>query len=111
MPHERRTIDHVTWWDYVRSVAGASASNAEIARMLDLSPSSVGRWQTSRPDPATAAAFARSYGRPVLEAFVAAGFLSAQDASHFSRSGLIAQLRYEGFTQSQAEYGVKKVGL
>ena len=29
----------------------------------------------------------------------------------FSRSGLIKQLLYEGFTQSQAEYGVTTTGL
>ena len=29
----------------------------------------------------------------------------------FSRSGLIDQLLYEGFTQSQATYGVDKTGL
>jgi hypothetical protein len=29
----------------------------------------------------------------------------------FSRSGLIGQLEYEGFTASQARYGVKKAGL
>ena len=33
------------------------------------------------------------------------------DSQHFSRSGLIAQLKYEGFSQTQAEYGVKKAGL
>ena len=29
----------------------------------------------------------------------------------FSRSGLINQLLYEGFTQAQAEYGVSTTGL
>ena len=29
----------------------------------------------------------------------------------FSRSGLIGQLKYEGFTSAQAKYGVKKAGL
>ena len=29
----------------------------------------------------------------------------------FSRSGLIAQLKYEGFTYAQALYGVRRVGL
>lgn len=28
----------------------------------------------------------------------------------FSRSGLIEQLEYEGFTHSQAEYGVSQAG-
>ncbi|MDR0436153.1 MAG: Ltp family lipoprotein [Propionibacteriaceae bacterium] len=29
----------------------------------------------------------------------------------FSRSGLIRQLMYEGFTREQAEYGVTQAGL
>ena len=33
------------------------------------------------------------------------------DYSAFSRSGLIDQLVYEGFTQAQAEYGVGTTGL
>ena len=33
------------------------------------------------------------------------------DYSHFSRSGLISQLKYEGFTTKQATYGVTKAGL
>ncbi|MGQ9475961.1 MAG: Ltp family lipoprotein [Actinomycetota bacterium] len=28
----------------------------------------------------------------------------------FSRSGLLEQLKFEGFTQEQAEYGVRAVG-
>lgn len=30
------------------------------------------------------------------------------DTSSFSRSGLIDQLKFDGFTQAQAEYGVQK---
>jgi hypothetical protein len=33
------------------------------------------------------------------------------DYTHFSRSGLIGQLKYEGFTTKQATYGVTKAGL
>jgi hypothetical protein len=33
------------------------------------------------------------------------------DYTAFSRSGLIKQLEYEGFTAAQATYGAKKVGL
>ncbi|CAN5227001.1 hypothetical protein BH20ACT3_BH20ACT3_07690 [soil metagenome] len=33
------------------------------------------------------------------------------DFSSFSRSGLIDQLLFEGFTQAQAEYGVSTTGL
>ena len=31
--------------------------------------------------------------------------------SAFSRSSLIEQLKYDGFTQAQAEYGANTVGL
>jgi hypothetical protein len=31
--------------------------------------------------------------------------------SAFSRGGLIEQLKYEGFTQAQAEHGADAVGL
>lgn len=33
------------------------------------------------------------------------------DSQAFSRSGLIEQLEYEGFTRQQAEYGVRTAGL
>ena len=33
------------------------------------------------------------------------------NSSSFSRSGLIDQLLYEGFSQAEAEYGVKAVGF
>ena len=38
----------------------------------------------------------------------AANFLDGQS---FSRSGLIGQLKYEGFTAAQAAYGVSQTGL
>ena len=33
------------------------------------------------------------------------------DTSAFSRSGLINQLKYEGYTEQQAVYGVNQTGL
>ena len=33
------------------------------------------------------------------------------DSSSFSRSGLIEQLEYEGYTEQQAVYGVNQAGL
>lgn len=33
------------------------------------------------------------------------------DSMAFSRSGLIEQLEFEGFTTEQAEYGVTQAGL
>ncbi|MGI5274679.1 helix-turn-helix domain-containing protein [Nonomuraea sp. CA-218870] len=68
------------WWDYVSRVAGATATPSEIARRVGLTPSSVTRWQISTPKPETAAAFARAYGRPVIEALIAAGVVTAEEA-------------------------------
>lgn len=69
----------MTWWDYVKRCT--AAPKAHIAQAIGITPSSVGRWEKgSSADPLQAAAFARAYGRPVLEAFVAAGFLTASEA-------------------------------
>lgn len=72
-------MEHMTWWAYVQQAA--AESNANIARRIGVTPSSISRWgRGSLPDPEQAAAFARAYGRPVLEAFIAAGFLTAEEA-------------------------------
>ena len=75
-----RNIEDMAWWAYVQKRAKGE-SNSRIAQAVGVTPSSVSRWGGgSMPDPAQAAAFARAYGRPVLEAFVAAGFLTPQEA-------------------------------
>lgn len=74
-------MDDMTWWTYVERHA-VGDTHATIGRKSGgLTGPSVGRWKSgSRPDPAAAAAFARSYGRPVLEAFIAAGYLTPEEA-------------------------------
>jgi transcriptional regulator with XRE-family HTH domain len=68
------------WWMYVEQTA-AGDSQARIAARIGLTGPSVGRWaKGALPDPSTAAEFARQYGRPVLEAFLAAGFLTPEEA-------------------------------
>ncbi len=69
------------WWDYVQQVSGG-ASQVDIAKKVDISSATVSRWKTNDAagDPAPVAAFARAYGHPVLEAFVAAGFLTEEEA-------------------------------
>ena len=75
------SVEGMTWWAYVQRHS-AGAPNAHIARAVGITPPSVGRWSKPGvgPDPAQAAAFARAYGRPVLEAFIAAGFLTPDEA-------------------------------
>lgn len=75
------TVGHVNWSGYVESVTkdGPTA----IASRIGVSAPSVSRWwgTTNRPRPEQAAEFARQYNRPVLEAFIAAGFLTPEEAS------------------------------
>lgn len=69
----------MNWWKYVQTHARGE-SNAAIAKRLSISASSIGRWVNGGVDPVRAADFARAYERPVLEAFVAAGFLTEAEA-------------------------------
>lgn len=56
-------------------------SYIEIARAAQASPSTITRWsQGQGVDPLAAARFARAFGRPVLEAFIAAGYLTGDEA-------------------------------
>ena len=66
------------WWRYVQKIAHRHSAH-EIARRVGLSASSVSRWRESAPKPETVRAFARAYGRPVIEAFIAAGYMQPED--------------------------------
>ena len=71
----------MSWWEYVQRHA-AGETQAAIAAAAGVTGPTVSRWSTGKQgvDPRAAAAFARAYRRPVLEAFVAAGFLTAEEA-------------------------------
>jgi transcriptional regulator with XRE-family HTH domain len=68
------------WWTYVSEHGGENQT--EIARRTELSAASVNRWKTqgSTPSPENVARFAIAYGRPVLEALVAAGHITEEQA-------------------------------
>ncbi|GGK62107.1 hypothetical protein Sme01_04050 [Sphaerisporangium melleum] len=68
----------IRWWEYVTTVSGGATQTA-IADRVGISQASVARWRTTQPKSENIAGFARAYGRPVLEAFVAAGFLDEED--------------------------------
>lgn len=76
----------MTWSDYLRSVAPA-AQQREIAQASGVDQATVSRWQRADapPRPDNVAAFARAYQRPVLEAFIAAGFLTPDEANERPR--------------------------
>lgn len=76
----------MAWSDYLKAIAPA-AQQREIALAAGVDQATVSRWQRAGvpPRPENAAAFARAYQRPVLEAFVAAGFLSKHEAKERPR--------------------------
>lgn len=104
-----------TWYDYVQRIAG-SASQTQIERETGIRQSNLSRWKNGgTPAPEHAARIANSYGRPVLEAFVAAGFLTAEQAnaqvvvdpslSHFSDETLVNEIgRRLAFMQERVDW-------
>lgn len=97
------TLRHMNWWSYIRDVT--ADPQKQIAARCGVEQSTVSRWKQdqSNPEPAAAAAFARAYSRPVLEAFLAAGFLtpsearqrppSRTEAAQLSDDQILAELR------------------
>lgn len=71
-----------TWWQYVQRVTGGE-TQAAIARAVEVDKTTVWRWTKNRanPIPEVAIRFARAYGRPIAEALVAAGAITAEEAS------------------------------
>lgn len=69
----------MTWWNYVRETAGTD-NQADIARKVGVSQPSISQWRTSTPKPESVRAFAQAYGRPVVEAVIAAGILTEKEA-------------------------------
>lgn len=70
------------WRLYVKSLTQGQ-TQSEIATQSDLAQTTVSRWLSGSYAPTEAAkvaAFARGYGRNVLEAFVAAGMLTEREA-------------------------------
>lgn len=79
MASDDPTIENVTWWTYVQEHS-KGATQLEIAKRVGVTQSAVGRWKKSQPETSAVAQFARSYERPVLEAMIAAGHITAEDA-------------------------------
>lgn len=70
-----------TWWDYVQSIV-ATDRQREIARRAGVGETVISKWKsgTHEPDVKSVVKFAHAYGRPVLEALIAAGAITAEDA-------------------------------
>lgn len=82
MGHEQTQYGAVmSWWDYVERVANTTRQR-DIQDRTGIDASNFSRWKTGQtPRPVLVAQFARAYDRPVLEAFVAAGFLTPEEAA------------------------------
>ena len=71
----------MTWPEYVRRLSRGD-NQVTIEARTSIDQGTVSRWLNGKttPSPAQAAKFAQSYDGNVLEAFVAAGFLTAEEA-------------------------------
>lgn len=72
------------WSTYVRRVIGTD-KQVDVARKTGVDQTTISRWLNpergaARISSQSVAAFARGYDRPVLEAFVVAGFLTEREA-------------------------------
>lgn len=70
----------MSWWTYVTQTSGTD-SPKEMQSRTGIDGPNFSRWKGGHtPKVGMVAEFARAYGRPVLEAFIAAGFLTADEA-------------------------------
>lgn len=89
------------------AIAGCSSSS-KTANPIQTSTSIEGAVVTTT---AVKGAVATSSSETVSQGNARKSAKSYLDMSGFSRSGLIKQLEFEGFTQSQAEFGASANGL
>lgn len=85
------------WWQYVCMIS-KDASPSEVGRVIGANQSTVHRWRSTSPSVAAVRSFAHSYDRPVLEAFVAAGFLSDEEVA-----GVVGEQTTEALQASTAQ--------
>lgn len=69
------------WWEYVVRIAKTEVQK-KMAADTGISETAFSRWKngTNKPEAPHVITFARAYGRPAVEALVAADILSADDA-------------------------------
>ena len=75
------------WSDYVRRIAG-ELNQLEIAAKTGLAQTNIGRWMRGEhvvPKAESVVAFARAFDEPPVEALVAAGYITAEEAGARAR--------------------------
>jgi transcriptional regulator with XRE-family HTH domain len=69
----------MSWWEFVVETAGTN-NQSEIGRRMGIKQPSVSQWRTSSPKKDTVRRFAAVYGIPVIKAYIAAGYLTEEEA-------------------------------
>jgi transcriptional regulator with XRE-family HTH domain len=75
------------WSDYVRRIVG-DLNQLEIAAKTGLAQTNIGRWLRGIPQAPkveSVVQFARAFGQPPVEALVAAGYITAEEAGAKAR--------------------------
>jgi transcriptional regulator with XRE-family HTH domain len=78
------------WSEYVRDVAGG-LNQLQIAAKTGLAQTNIGRWlrgEPGAPRADTVIAFARAFDQPAVEALLAAGYLTSEEAEAKARTPL-----------------------
>jgi transcriptional regulator with XRE-family HTH domain len=100
----------MTWPEYVRRLSRGDNQVAIEAR-TSIDQGTVSRWLNGKttPSPAQAAKFAQSYDGNVLEAFVAAGFLTAEEAGSppAAPQGFVAMIDADPDLSPEAKIHIK----
>src|SRR5687767_2579856 len=100
----------MTWPEYVRRLSRGDNQVAIEAR-TSIDQGTVSRWLNGKttPSPGQAAKFAQSYDGNVLEAFVAAGFLTAEEAGSppAAPQGFVAMIDADPDLSPEAKIHIK----
>jgi hypothetical protein len=79
-PSLRTRHPQTRWSEWVERVAG-NAAQSEISRRTGIAQTSIGRWRVGgKPTAGNIATFARAYGVKVVDALIAAGLLTEEEA-------------------------------
>jgi transcriptional regulator with XRE-family HTH domain len=109
-----------TWWTYIKQVAQTETVQP-IADAAGVSGPQVSRWKSgeNKPRAETLIQFARHHGRPPLEALIAGGYLTAQEARvksveirrRLTNMELADEVRQRLMLADDAERGVNTKGV
>ena len=90
-----------SWSAYVRRLSG-TMNQTEVAEKVGMAQSNVGRWlrgERAVPRAESVIAFARAFNQPPVEALIAAGYLTPDEAASTARTPLSQYSRDELFDE------------